>query len=212
LERLLESSDAFSVPVSLAVIPSLAEPALFARLAAAPLVEVAVHGWSHANHEPPGRKSAEFGSARSSAEIEADLRNGFQLLLNQAGDRFVPMFVPPWNRITPAALPLLAPSGFSALSVFGPEQEVPLVASLNTHVDLIDWRGSRGGRPAGELVANIVRRLEAVQSDPARVMGLLTHHLVHDAAGWRFLDQLFSVTQGHPGSRWVSAARALSGH
>jgi hypothetical protein len=33
----------------------------------------------------------------------------------------------------------------------------------------------------------------------------LTHHLVHDDAGWRFLERLFEATATHPAVRWLAA-------
>ncbi len=35
---------------------------------------------------------------------------------------------------------------------------------------------------------------------------MLGHHLVHDAAAWDFLAELFEATAGHPAVEWVSAA------
>ena len=67
-------------------------------------------------------------------------------------------------------------SGFRALSVFGPERPGP-IRQVNTQVDVIDWRGTRGGRDEGVLVDEIVARIGT-----GGAVGLLTHHLVHDAA------------------------------
>ena len=34
--------------------------------------------------------------------------------------------------------------------------------------------------------------------------GLMTHHLNHDPASWRFIERLLEVTQKHPVARWIS--------
>ncbi len=52
LHRLLDLTDRFSVPVTLAVIPAGTDERLSRCLADRPLVDVAVHGWSHQNHAP----------------------------------------------------------------------------------------------------------------------------------------------------------------
>ncbi|MCP5810160.1 hypothetical protein NL321_28850, partial [Klebsiella pneumoniae] len=75
------------------------------------------------------------------------LREGCVLLARLYPDRFVPVLVPPWNRIDAALLPYLNACGFKALSVFGPAKPVETsVPHINTHVDLMDWHGTRGCR------------------------------------------------------------------
>jgi hypothetical protein len=58
-------------------------------------------------------------------------------------------------------------------------------------------------------VADIVARLRQM-AQSGGVMGFLTHHLVHDDAGWDFLDALFEVTQAHPACRWRSLTDVLA--
>ena len=43
------------------------------------------------------------------------------------------------------------------------------------------------------------------------VMGLLTHHLVHDEAAWIFLDAFFAATARHPACRWATLADLTGG-
>ena len=80
---------------------------------------------------------------------------------------------------------------------------------VNTHVDVIDWKGTRGGRDVEPLVAETVQRLQATFENGGSV-GVLTHHLVHDEAVWVFLDQLFEVTTDHPGCKWVPITTLLA--
>ncbi|WP_442967059.1 polysaccharide deacetylase family protein [Rhizobium sp. GN54] len=205
LEQLLALSAGHAVPVALAVIPAFTGAALARRLAAAPDVEVAVHGWSHENFAPPDQKKQELGPHRPADVVLASLQRGVTTLANLFGPRFVPVLVPPWNRIDPALVPRLGGIGFRALSVFGPEKSLGLPA-VNTHVDVIDWHGTRGGRDTGVLVGEMVARLKAIENDNENgegTLGLLTHHLVHDEAVWRFLDGLFARTARHPACRWV---------
>ena len=204
LDRLLSITATHGVPVTLAVIPEPTGPELADRLADAPQAEVAVHGWAHVNHAPPTQKKQELGAHRPPGVVLTELRNGFEKLRALHGGRFVPMLVPPWNRIDPVLIPHLGEAGFAALSVFGPEKpgDLPLV---NTHVDLIDWHGTRGGRNGAVLVAEIVMRLRAMHKSGPGVMGFLTHHLVHDEAAWDFFDGLLGETAAHPACRWVGA-------
>lgn len=205
LDRLLQLTNHHGVPTLLAVIPAFTGVELQQRLALEKGVEVAVHGWAHANHAGAGEKSRELGLHRSLATVLAELARGRERLASLYAARFVSMLVPPWNRIDGEIIDNLEGLGFEALSVFGPEKPAPLTM-LNTHVDIMDWRGTRGGRPVGAVVADLV----AMSQSHKGPVGLLTHHLVHDVAAWDLLGQLFAVTGEHAGCRWRSAGYLLA--
>ncbi len=194
LERLI----GLELPVTLAAIPARVGAALARRLAAERHVAVAVHGWSHANHARPHEKAQELGPHRPPEIVAAELAQGLHRMREMFGPQAEALLVPPWNRIDAALLPHLAPLGYRAVSTFGPERNGPLPV-VNTHLDLIDWRGTRQGRPADALATEAAARLAL-----ADTLGILTHHLVHDAAAWDFLDRLADLTKAHPGCTWVS--------
>src|SRR5690242_14415432 len=108
------------VPVSLAVIPAVAELGLAERLAeyrSARAANVAVlqHGWRHLNHSGAGKKS-EFPAARPSADVVFDLSAGRTRLIEVFGSRALPILVPPWNRFDEGFLALLRRSGLTGIS------------------------------------------------------------------------------------------------
>ena len=207
LDHLLDLADRFGIPTTLAVIPSQTKAALARRLDKSPLAQVALHGWSHSNHAPKEQKKQELGPHRAVAAMAEELRAGLLRLARLHKARVVPMLVPPWNRIDAALLPRLQSIGVSALSVFGPEEPSP-VCTVNTHVDLIDWKGSRGGRDTAELIKEIVGRMRQVEQTGGAT-GILTHHLVHDEQAWLFLEQLFDLTARHAGCDWAPISRIL---
>lgn len=202
LDRLLALTARHAVPCTLAVIPAHSGAALAAALRPWPQISVAVHGWSHLSHAGPGQKNQELGGHRPRDEVLHQLGQGYEHLKSLHSTQFLPVLVPPWNRIDAALLPGLGALGFQVLSVFGPETPAP-IRQINTDVDLIDWRGSRTAKPEAQLVAEIIARL------PAGRMGFLTHHLVHDATGWHFLENLFAATAGHPGCHWQPLATLM---
>ena len=186
LERLLSLAARHAVPLTLAVIPEETDEDLADRLAAERDVTVAVHGWSHRSYSTPPAKKQELG----------------------LGSRFQPMLVPPWNRIAAEIVEALPDLGFRSLSVFGREKPAALPL-LNTHLDIMDWHGTYGGRPADSLYAELLEHLHARQALSA--IGILTHHLVHDAAAWDFLEDLLALTARHPACRWRAAPDLLPG-
>ncbi len=204
LDRLLEIAQTHLVPLTLAVIPAFTGAALQQRLASAQQVAVAVHGWSHENHAPKGEKKQELGPHRAQPQVVAELTRGFNHLSGLYETQFLPVLVPPWNRISDALVPELSAIGFRALSTFG-EQAHASIAMINTQVDIIDWKGNRGGRTTHDLVIEIIAQLHASQD----AIGVLTHHLVHDDRAWGFLEQLFAATSQHPAVRWMASDELL---
>jgi len=208
LDQLLQLCERYTVPITLAVIPEKTDQDLARHLPGNCDVSVALHGWSHSNYAPPGEKKQELGLHRGLDVVLKQLRDGKEKLAGLYGDQFCNMLVPPWNRIAPEVIAHLPGLGLAGLSTFGPEQELPIKA-INTHVDVIDWKGTRGGRDTAPLVAETVDRLNAV-FDTGGTVGVLTHHLVHDDAVWAFLEKLFAKTVDQPGCVWVSVANLLT--
>ncbi len=205
LSQLLELCEFNKVPLTLAVIPEHTGDALVHRLDSVAGVSVAVHGWSHTNHAPQGGKKCELGDDRPIDQVLAELERGFTKLSALHGSEFVPLLVPPWNRITQNVLGQLHTLGFSGVSTFGVEKPTA-VKMINTQVDVIYAKGGNGVREASELVADIVEQLQAGRS----TIGILTHHLVHTPVTWDFLQQALALLQEHRAVRWVSVSDLLS--
>lgn len=209
LDRLLEITGAHAVPLALAVIPAGAGEALAKRLEKAPWVSVLQHGYAHRNHAGTDDKKCELGAGRPAEYVIAEIAVGWQGLVALFGARLLPVMVPPWNRIAPSLVPMLPEIKFAGLSRFGPRKPAQAVAGLaqsNTHVDIIDWRGSRGFVGQEAALRAIVEHLAARRGgtvDADEATGILTHHRDHDEACWEFLGALMGRLTG-PGT-WRSA-------
>jgi hypothetical protein len=202
-----------ALPVLLAVIPATLSEKVVRASEHLPYLQFCQHGFSHRNHQSPGNSQSEFGSARTDAQVSADLASGLARLHTLLGERLLPIFVPPWNNYPEERLPLLAQAGFVGLSQYGPlAAEAHGAAGLtryNAHVDLIDWSRAPPRTLRGEwLVERLVsklrqRRLGALEvTEP---LGILTHHRVMDRQGWQLLEALVVCSRTFPGVRWCSA-------
>lgn len=202
LARLLDLAERQSAPLGLAVVPAWLEADTQGMVAAATHVTVLQHGYAHTNHAADGAKSIELGG-RPVDEILNELRQGFGILEDAFGSSFLPVLVPPWNRIDEALFPGLSAGGYAGLSVYGPRKSLeaaPGVGLVNTHVDPVDWRGTRGF--LGEE-AVLQRLLDVIDTDEP--IGLLSHHLDMDESGWTFFDELLTVLGQHPAARLCPA-------
>ncbi|MGH1572191.1 glycosyltransferase [Methylobacterium sp. P31] len=195
LDRLIGLAEDHGAPILLAAVPAAIEPSLGHRLASTRGVSVAVHGLAHRNHAPPSEKPAEFGAHRSLGDLMAEAAAGLQIARERLpGAMLLPVFVPPWNRLAPefaAALPSLGFRGLSAV----PGPDIPGLVRVDATLDPIDWRGSRSLRDPEAMLRELA---DAVVRRPLQPVGLLTHHLAHDAAIWTFVEELLSVLLKHP--------------
>ncbi|MGB7244512.1 MAG: polysaccharide deacetylase family protein [Sulfitobacter sp.] len=201
LTALSDMSLQLNVPVHLAIIPSLADDTLAQVVAQQRNLIPMIHGWAHQNHAKPGQKKAEFDAARTAARDE--MRNGLDILSAKFQDRLLPIFVPPWNRIDDSFHPDLAAVGYIGISTFTARktpQPAPGLRQINTHLDPIDWRGTRGLIDADRIIHTLLDILRARRSsaqDATEPLGYLTHHLVHDADIWQFSKALLGeLTDG----------------
>lgn len=202
LHRLLDLAERQSAPLALAVVPTWLDPEAQGMIAASTQVTVLQHGYAHSNHAKEGAKSIELG-ARPPEPIRDELLQGFGILQDAFGAAFVPALVPPWNRIDPALTPHLKDSGYIGLSVYGPRpalEAAPGVALVNTHLDPVDWRGTRGFLGEEAMLERLIDLL-----NPDEPIGLLSHHLDMDESGWTFFDELFTVLRRHPAARLYPA-------
>lgn len=209
LDKLLAVTSARLIPLTIAVIPAFTGEALAARLSDEKGVCVAVHGWSHRNFAEPDEKKQELGRHRPVEIVHRELRDGYALLERLHPTRFIPMLVPPWNRIDGGLVPGLPALGFEVLSIYGwPKSNGPL-PQLNTHLDIMDWHGTGGGRETVDLARELTGHLAERRKGNDEPIGVLSHHLVHDENAWSFLTGLFALTATHPAVQWISSADVL---
>ena len=201
-KRLLKLASSSGIPMSLAVVPVAAEPELFQLLHDG--VTVLQHGTDHRNRAAPGDKKTEYPAAEPVQAAVARISDGLRRLRELAGGRFFPVLAPPWNRVRKDLLEKLPAIGIRGLSMYGARasaEPAPGLRQVNTHVDIVAWR--QGKRFIGEDEALRLAFKGLSMEEP---FGWLTHHAVHEAGAWDFLEKLFSLE----GPRWLSTAEVFS--
>jgi hypothetical protein len=201
--------------IALAVIPNGAMPGLAGVLARHPGIAVLQHGFSHCNQAQAGERKSEFPDSRDPDAMEFELVRGQRRLETLFGGGFLPVLTPPWNRIGEVAVTRLQSLGYTGLSRYLPRAAVRLhgVKLVNTHVDVIDWRGSRGFAGESPCLARFAGHLQARRlgtADRDEPTGLLTHHLVHDASTWRFLEKLRDFLTKQSAARLLDPAAVFA--
>ena len=220
LERLATLARDHAVEIGLAVVPGRLQPDLSDRLnAGTSPFRPMCHGWVHANHADQ-RSPAEFGVGRPVADMRAELSRARTVMADTFAIK-APFFVPPFGQIAPALAEALPSLGFGGLSNQNPLYLSRLVrlagarswllpphlanrpvgaSRLDAHIDLIDWQIATARDPAlvGSRLMGELRIRRKGYVDHAAPIGLLGHHLVHDAAIWALLDGLIGYLRSKP--------------
>jgi hypothetical protein len=209
LKRLLALCSAHDIPLALAVVPDAEPSTLGPVLEDHPQVAVIQHGVDHQNRTEAA-SAGEFAPGMTRDEISEKLRAGWARLQGLPG--LFPAFAPPWNDIHPALPGALRVSGYVGLTAFGELSAAQRPYRVDTHLDLMRWKAGvrfRGsGRFHRELTAALALRRRQGRWDAP--VGLLTHHLVHDEAAWRFLGKFLGWTCRRPELEWASLADLLA--
>lgn len=211
LAPLLRVAASIGTEPLLAVVPSWATAELPKTLAGFP-ARVAVHGWAHLDHQGGNGKRAEFGDARPVEALGQDARAGRERLADLFGDDLIACFVPPWNRMVPSLTRTLPEAGYRAVSAFGSPpraSERQGVDWVNTHVDVINWRGDRrfiGVDAAADLITRELARRRCAKDREDEAIGLLTHHLEMTPDDWTGFHRLCDILLTHPAARVLSSS------
>lgn len=216
LETLSALSETLGLPAHLAVIPKGAQIELAEYVRAHPELIPVVHGWAHRNHAPPAEKKAEFRLHRPIDAVVTDAEAGLTRLRDIFGAQLCPIFVPPWNRIAPEIAVHLPALGYRILSTATARKTVlaaPNLEQVNTHLDPIDWHGTRSLVDPARLIAQTVlllRDRREGRADNKEPFGMLTHHLVHDQDVWIFTQELLQRLLDGPGVPWAAAHEPMT--
>ncbi|MGD8350160.1 MAG: polysaccharide deacetylase family protein [Gammaproteobacteria bacterium] len=211
LDRLLGISEERRIPLALAAIPARIEDGLAVQLRDRRGISILQHGYAHRNHASPGERKLELGGTRADADILDDLQRGFELLRACFGASFVPVLVPPWNRLRSGLIGDLPGIGFRGVSIMKARREArpaPALLQVNCHLDPINWRHDGGFLGVCPAIAILIQHLTARRGgyrDAGEPTGILSHHLVQNEAVWTFLDDLFRFLSAHPAVEFIGA-------
>jgi len=217
LETLLALAGRHRLPLALAVIPEGTAPDLAQRLRnAGGDIAVFQHGIAHENKAPAGHKKQELTASGDAVAMGRRLSEGRRHLAALFGPLFLPVMVPPWNRIDreiEAALPGLGYIGLSAFGSLDRTAGEAGPARVDCHLDIFRWKPTRCFRGDADLLADLRAQLALRRGDQRLndvPLGIMTHHLVHDLQCWAFLERLYSLLTNHPGVRFLSGANAFA--
>ncbi|MCO5141622.1 MAG: polysaccharide deacetylase family protein [Oligoflexia bacterium] len=197
LEALTKVAEEFRFEVALATVPERLQSSLIQYVKEHPLLVVCQHGYRHENYEKGLGKgfAAELGDARDPKVVLKDLAEGKAIIEEEFAESFIPILVPPWNRIHEEIIPSLEGLGYVGLSTFGQQsQKRGELSIVDCHMDILKWKPTvhfRGAKKCLRDFREVLReRLDSGRFDSP--IGILTHHLDHTDDANSFLRAFFS--------------------
>ncbi len=201
-----------NIPLALAVVPAWLTGTRAEQLfAAAPLEEPLwgwhQHGWRHMNCQPTGEKS-EFGEQRPAEKQCRDICLGLKKMTQIFGERLVPVFTPPWNRLPISTLRILQELNFKAVSMTKPFPSTikPGIGLKNLRIQLdLHTRKAKDGRADFlhllDELSNLLTKKEPV--------GIMLHHQRMPLFAFEFLNELLHCFKHKVRARFSSFADLL---
>lgn len=181
------------IPLAMSVVPAWLSAARQRQLfACAPLEEPLwgwhQHGWRHVNWQRSGKK-AEFGDHRPFEKQWRDVWQGRQKMLSVFQEYLVPVFTPPWNRLSASTVKILQQLDFKAVSISKPLPrgvKPPIeLKNLRIQLDLHTRKSKETDRDFYDLLAELSTLLGRRQPS-----GIMIHHQRMTAFAFQFLNEL----------------------
>lgn len=201
------------VPLAPAVVPAwLSSTRINQLLAEAPPAEALwgwhQHGWRHVNWQRSGKKS-EFGRHRECEQQWQDISKGRNKLVEIFGDQLVPVFTPPWNRLSPATLMVLDELGFAAVSMADPLDNLQRcncdLLNLRVQIDLHTRKGTDPEADFSLLLRELDQRLSGREP-----VGIMLHHQRMTLFAFEFLDALLDLLKNRLQAKLPGLAQLLA--
>lgn len=196
-------------PMTLAVIPVGDLSPLATRLEGTEGLCIVQHGVDHQNRRA-GPSAGEFPHEWRRIRIATQIRAGWKNLSRIPGSQ--PIYVPPWNDIHPELPFALSDCDYRGFSAWGGLSSTGAPIRVDAHLDLMRWKGGARFRGEARFLRDFRKLLETRRKSKVWTapIGLLTHHLAHDAEAWAFLSRFLDWTDGRSGMSWRALPDLLS--
>lgn len=141
LTNILIISEIYNIPIYIAVIPERISEDAICLINEYSNISILQHGYSHNNYAKEGEPLNEFGLDRDIKLQLDEIKLGFEKLRNSFNDKFLPVFVPPWNHIASPIINELSELGFRGVSCIGNNlSEYPNLFNNNVKIDIHSWQ------------------------------------------------------------------------
>lgn len=168
------------------------------------------HGWRHVNWQRVGKKS-EFGEQRPFEKQSRDISQGQLKMKEIFGEFLVPVFTPPWNRLSTSTIKILHELDFQGVSLASPlprGARSPVgLKNLRIQIDLHTRKEKDATADFENLLSDLTTHLG--KREP---IGIMIHHHRMTYFAFEFLNELISILKKRNRSRFLSFKEMLEHH
>lgn len=203
------------IPLAMAVVPAWLSGVRRSQLfREAPLDEPYwgwhQHGWRHVNWQRMG-KNSEFGEQRPFEKQWRDVWQGQQKMKEIFGDHLLPVFTPPWNRLSNSTIRILQELNFQGVSLASPlprgVKSPTGIKNLRIHIDLHTRKEKDGPTDFQNLLEELTSHMN--KREP---LGIMIHHHRMTYFAFEFLDELLFLLKNRTKSRFLSFQEMIEHH
>ena len=141
-----------------------------------------VHGYSHMNRSE-SQPLSEYPCKLSHDQVKKELEYGYKRVKSVFNERFLPIFIPPWNNMCDDFIPELVSTGFKAISS---DENVEMnitnesCSLLSINVDILNygkdiWFPMKTNAEIDNLLAYKLKRVLGIGEEEVNI-GILSHH------------------------------------
>jgi len=138
-----------------------------------------VHGYNHANNGAIKGGPSEFPADRDIQAVRKELEFGVAQIMGTFAQKFLPIFVPPWNYVAAEYLPILKDLGIKIVSgaKSRAQPEIDGIRGLHIDIDLLDYPPTPPYpmKRVDVLDAEFMKAIDGWQ-EKTPVIGVLSHH------------------------------------
>ncbi|MDC0074355.1 hypothetical protein OAK17_05850, partial [Alphaproteobacteria bacterium] len=188
----------YNIPMNLAVIPKLIEDSLIEFVSNEKNIYILIHGLRHLNYANKNQKKSEFGSNRDIETMLLEIQKGLEINKETFGEKSLPVFVPPWNRVNNKILNqlinigIIGFSGINSTSFLRQQFKSynPLIIR-NADIDIINWKSNKSFMGEELLLKSIISEIKVriknihLRSEP---ICILSHHEIMKNESFKFIE------------------------
>ena len=216
LDSLIRFVESNNIPAFLSVIPDKLTQSTISKLKIYKNIFVLQHGYSHINYAPLAEPYNEFGNHRN-IQIQMDeIKIGFNQLLDQFGDQFIPVFVPPWGNISTEVKQILLEIGFKGISQIGKvNNPVKGLKDLNSNIDIHNWQSTSEllytteVRSWKNIIDAINKKINSQINEKEIRIGLLTHSQIMCKSDWKYFQRIVHYLRSS-GTEFINASALIN--
>ena len=174
--------------VYLSVIPGKLKNDFIRKVNEIEKLYVLPHGYLHKNYSNSDTYLNEYPDNRDAVEISEEMYNVLRIMRTSFPDKFLPIFVPPWEHFSDKIIPILKKNKINFVSMSGDKNVGGKLKCVNCDINFHGYINYREGqyqvihKSLITLCNEIISIIKASKNN--NLIGFMTHHMDMNDEDW----------------------------